>query len=73
MVATLTVGTITGKERKVADLMEQSEVDILCIQETRWKEEKQDAQVEDTKCGTVEAETKAIVWELYRKRSMWTR
>ena len=38
-VATLNVGTMTGKGRKVADIMEQRGVDILCVQETRWKEE----------------------------------
>ena len=38
-ISTLNVGTMTGKERKVADLMERREVDILCVQETRWKGE----------------------------------
>ena len=38
-VATLNVGTMTGKG-KVADLMEPRGVDILCVQETRWKEER---------------------------------
>ena len=33
-VATLNVGTMTSKGRKEADLMEQREVDILCVQET---------------------------------------
>ena len=36
-VATLNVETMTGKGREVADLMEQRGVDILCVQETRWK------------------------------------
>ena len=36
-VATLNVGTMTGKGREVADLMERRRVDILCVQETRWK------------------------------------
>ena len=39
-VAVLNVGTMTGKEREVADLMERRKVDILCAQETCWKEEK---------------------------------
>ena len=34
-VATLNAGTMTGKQREVADLMEQRGVDILCVQETR--------------------------------------
>ena len=37
MVAALNVGTMTGKRREVADLMERIGVDILCVQETRWK------------------------------------
>ena len=36
-VATLNVGTMTGKERKVADLMERRGVDKLRVQETCWK------------------------------------
>ena len=36
-VATLNVGTMTGKGREVADLMERRGVDILCVQEIRWK------------------------------------
>ena len=39
-VATLNVRTMIGKGREVADLMERRGVDILCVQETRWKEEK---------------------------------
>ena len=39
-VATLNVGTMTGKGREVADLMERRGVDILCVQETRWKGKK---------------------------------
>ena len=34
---TLNVGTITGKSRELADMMEKRKVDILCMQETRWK------------------------------------
>ena len=34
---TLNVGTITGKSRELADMMERRKVDILCLQETRWK------------------------------------
>ena len=39
-VATLNVGTMTGKGREVVDLMERRGVDILCVQETRWKGER---------------------------------
>ena len=39
-VATLKVGTMTGKRREVAYLMERRRVDILCVQETDWKGEK---------------------------------
>ena len=36
-VGTLNIGTMTGRERELADLMEQRNVDILCLQETKWK------------------------------------
>ena len=36
-VATLNVGTMTGKGREVAHLMERRGLDILCAQDTRWK------------------------------------
>ena len=39
-IATLNVGAMTGKGREVADLIERRGVDILCVQETRWKGEK---------------------------------
>ena len=38
-VATLNVGTMTGKGREVAGLMKRRGVDILYVQETRWKGE----------------------------------
>ena len=28
---------MTGRERELADLMERRNVEILCLQETRWK------------------------------------
>ena len=34
---TLNVGTMTGKGRELADMMQRRKVDILCVQETRWK------------------------------------
>ena len=34
---TLNIGTVTGWGRELADMMEQRNVDILCLQETRWK------------------------------------
>ncbi|KAI5627659.1 hypothetical protein C0J50_8434, partial [Silurus asotus] len=36
-VGTLNVGTMTGKGREVADMMERRKVDMLCVQETKWK------------------------------------
>ena len=39
-VATLNDGTMTGIGREVADLMEQRMLDILRVQETRWKGDK---------------------------------
>ena len=34
---TLNIGTMTGKGRELADMMEQRNVDILCLQERKWK------------------------------------
>ncbi|KAL7837360.1 hypothetical protein SRHO_G00270710 [Serrasalmus rhombeus] len=36
-VGTLNIGTMTAKGRELADMMERRKVDILCVQETRWK------------------------------------
>ena len=36
-VGTLNIGMMTGKGRELADMMEQRNVDILCLQETKWK------------------------------------
>ncbi|KAK3510332.1 hypothetical protein QTP70_001369, partial [Hemibagrus guttatus] len=36
-IGTLNVSTMTGKGRELADMMERRKVDILCVQETRWK------------------------------------
>ena len=36
-VGTLNVGTMTGKGRELADVMSRRKLDILCVQETRWK------------------------------------
>lgn len=35
-VATLNIGTITGKRREVAAVMLASNIEILCLQEKRW-------------------------------------
>ena len=34
---TLSIGTMIGRERELADIMEQRNVDILWLQETKWK------------------------------------
>ena len=36
-VALLNVGSMTGRAREIADMMKRRRVDILCVQETRWK------------------------------------
>ena len=36
-VGTLNMGTMTGRGRELADMMKQRNVDILCLQETKWK------------------------------------
>ena len=37
---TLNIGTMTGRGRELADMMERRNVDILCLQETKWKRSK---------------------------------
>ncbi|XP_047502966.1 uncharacterized protein LOC125048346 [Penaeus chinensis] len=39
-VGTLNVGTMTGRGREVVDMMERRKINILCVQETKWKGEK---------------------------------
>ena len=34
---TLNIGTMTGRGRELADMMERRNADILCLQETKWK------------------------------------
>ena len=36
-VGTLNVGTMSGKGGEIVDMMERRKVDVLCVQETRWK------------------------------------
>ena len=36
-VGSLNIGTMTGRRRELADMMEQRNVDILCLQETKWR------------------------------------
>ena len=36
-VGTLNIGTMTGRGREPAGIMERRNVDILCLQETKWK------------------------------------
>ena len=36
-VDTLNIGTMTGRGRELADMMERRNVDILFLQETKWK------------------------------------
>ena len=35
--ATLNVGSMTAKGRELVDMMERRKIDILCVQETKWK------------------------------------
>ena len=39
-VGTLNIGTMTGSGKELADMMKRRNVDILCLQETKWKESK---------------------------------
>jgi exonuclease III len=36
-IGSLNVGTLTRKGREIVDLVERRKLDILCLQETRWK------------------------------------
>ena len=36
-VGTLNIGTMTGRGRELEDMMERRNVDILCLQETKWR------------------------------------
>ncbi|XP_067137277.1 uncharacterized protein [Centruroides vittatus] len=36
-IGTLNIGTLNGKSRELVDLMQRKRVNILCLQETRWK------------------------------------
>ena len=36
-VATLNIGTMTGRGRELADMMDRRNENILCLQETKWK------------------------------------
>jgi exonuclease III len=39
-VCTWNVGLLTGKFREVVDIMIRRRVNILCVQETKWKGQK---------------------------------
>ena len=39
-IATLNVGSMTARSREVAEMINKRRVDILCVQETRWKGDK---------------------------------
>jgi len=34
---TMNIGTMTGKGNEIVDMMQRRKIDILCVQETRWK------------------------------------
>lgn len=36
-IGTLNIGSMTGKSREIADLMARRRINILCVQETRWR------------------------------------
>jgi hypothetical protein len=47
MLMDISVGSLTGKLREVIDAMIRRRVNILCVQETKWKGQKA-KEVEDT-------------------------
>ena len=44
-VGMLNVGTMTGKSKDIVDMMERRQLEVLCIQETKWKGSKARVQV----------------------------
>ena len=36
-IATLNVGSMTGKGRELADVLNRRRMDVACVQETIWK------------------------------------
>ena len=58
-VGTLNIGTMTGRGRELADLMERRNVDILCLQETKWKGVKQ---------GTLEVDANYFTTDLMEEK-----
>ena len=63
-VGTLNVGTVTGKSRELADVMGRRQVDVLCVQETRWKGERARCISRAVSCGTMAAIIRETVWGL---------
>ena len=39
-VGSINIGTLNGKSREIVDLVDRQKLDILCLQETRWKGKK---------------------------------
>ena len=64
-VATLIVGIMTGMGREVVDLMERRGLDVLCVQETRWKGEKARCISGEYKMWYCGSGNKKMVWESY--------
>ena len=58
-VGTLNIEMMTGRGRELADMMERRNVDILCLQETKWKGSKQ---------GTLEVDVKYFTTELMEEK-----
>lgn len=39
-VSSRNIGTLTGKSRELAEVSRRRNVDIYCVQETKWKNER---------------------------------
>ena len=50
-IATLNIGTLTGKSRKIPDMMTRRRNDILCLQETRQTGDKSGAKTRNIRDG----------------------
>ena len=58
-VGTLNIGTMTRRGRELVDMMEQRNVDILCLQETKWK---------GSKARTLEVDANYFTMELIKEK-----
>ena len=67
--ATWNVGSTTGRGRKVADEMEKRNIDVMCIQETKWGGNAAREIGGDINCTTAENPVKEMELGLHYSKS----